>query len=85
MWIIQYSLYSEANFQTIQKFLQTPLGGILLMLFVLNLMQHFFAGIRFLLMDLNWGMERDISRKTAGLSLLLSIISTFIIMLGVYL
>ena len=85
LWVIQYSVYSEANFQNIQQSLHTPFGSILLTLFLLLLMQHFFAGIRFLLMDLDWGMERNLSRKTAGLSLLLSIISTLVILLGVYL
>ena len=84
MWLIQYSLYSASNFQNIQALLHTAYGSILFTLFVLIFMQHFFAGLRFLLMDLGWGMERNISAKTARLSLLLSIISSIIIILGVY-
>ena len=85
IWAIGYSSSSEINFQHIQQFLHTVVGASVLTLFLLVLMQHFFAGIRFLLMDLGWGMERDISVKTAKLSLLLSIISTLAIILGVYL
>jgi len=85
IWSIHYSLQSEIHFQTLQQFLHTLLGSSLLIIFILILMQHFFAGIRFLLMDLNWGMERDISRKTARLSLLLSVVSTLAIAIGVYL
>lgn len=85
IWSIHYSLQSEMHFQTLQQFLHTLSGRILLIIFLLVLMQHFFAGIRFLLMDLDWGMERDISRKTAKLSLLLTLISCLAILLGIYL
>jgi succinate dehydrogenase/fumarate reductase cytochrome b subunit len=47
-------------------------------------MQHFFAGLRFLLMDLDCAMDKVSSQKTAKISLLLSVLSTFAIMWGIY-
>ena len=81
---LKYSLFSEITFQNIQYFIYKPFISLLLFVFILALMQHFFAGLRFLLMDLDYVMDKVSSQKTAKISLLLSVVSTLAIMWGIY-
>jgi succinate dehydrogenase / fumarate reductase cytochrome b subunit len=81
---LKYSLFSEITFKNIQYFIYKPFITLLLFVFILILMQHFFAGLRFLLMDLDCAMDKVSSQKTAKISLLLSVLSTFAIMWGIY-
>ena len=84
IWILQYSLQGQAAFQTIQGLLHTPSIMFLLFIFLIVLMQHFFAGIRFLLMDIGWKMDKKSSINSAKWALAFSIISSFIILIGIY-
>ena len=85
IWVLQFSLSSSENFQKIQESIYSPLGGIILTLFLFILMQHLFAGLRFLLMDLDFCMDKQASRKTAVLGLLMSVLATVMIIMGIYL
>jgi succinate dehydrogenase / fumarate reductase cytochrome b subunit len=82
--LLQYSLYGQIEFQAIQRLLHTPSMIIVLLIFLLVLVQHFFAGIRFLLMDIGWGMDKTQSSRSAWFALGISVISSILILIGIY-
>jgi succinate dehydrogenase / fumarate reductase, cytochrome b subunit len=66
LYLLDASLASEQGFERIRnEYLQTPLAKIGLLVFVWAYCHHFLAGIRYLLIDLNIGVELKPARVTA--------------------
>ena len=82
--MLQDSLKNEASFLQLVNFLQHPVFILIFFILLLSFSHHFFAGIRFLLMDIEWGMDKFFSRKTAWFSLLLGVVIATLLMLGFY-
>jgi succinate dehydrogenase / fumarate reductase cytochrome b subunit len=70
--LLGYSLSGPEGFHTIGAFLHSTLGQGVLFLCLWGLMHHLLAGIRYLLLDLDLGVERPTYRITAILVLVLS-------------
>lgn len=85
LYLLQLSLQSEASFNKAQSLLNHPVAMILQIFVMSALFYHLFAGIRFLLMDVDIGYDKQIARRSSWLvlgatlvSLLLFIILRFI-------
>ncbi len=67
VYLFELSLRNEQGFQTVIDLLQSLPVRVLGVLLVWSLAHHFFAGIRFLLLDADLGVEKSEVRKTAWL------------------
>src|SRR5881394_2154342 len=77
LYLLDASLASEADFERIRThYLQTPVVKAGLLLFIWAYCHHFCAGIRFLLLDINQGIELQAARRSAALVLAVSLALT---------
>src|SRR5258708_3105633 len=77
LWLLDASLASEAGFEKIRThYLQLPLVKLGLLVFIWAFCHHFCAGIRFLLLDINQGIELQAARRSAALVLVVSLALT---------
>ena len=67
LYLLDVSLASEAGFQKVKSYLELPLVKLGLLVFVWAYCHHFCAGIRYLLLDLNLGIELRPARVSSGI------------------
>jgi succinate dehydrogenase / fumarate reductase cytochrome b subunit len=84
IYAFQLSVSSAEQYATIIAALKHPILQGILILLVWSFSHHFFAGIRFLLIDIDVGVSRSLSRASAWLVHALAILTT-IVMAGVML
>jgi succinate dehydrogenase / fumarate reductase cytochrome b subunit len=66
LYLLDTSLASERGFQHVKvDYLGSPLAKLGLIVFVWAYLHHFFAGIRFLLLDLNKGIDLVPARRSS--------------------
>jgi succinate dehydrogenase / fumarate reductase cytochrome b subunit len=70
IWMLDISLASEQGFTQVRALLDHLVVRLALVLLAWGLLHHLFAGIRYLLLDLDIGIERAQGRVTAWLVLL---------------
>lgn len=68
IYMLQQSLQDPATFADIVARLDTPLGRAVLLVVVWTFAQHFFSGIRHLLLDVDVGIEKIAGRRGAWLT-----------------
>ena len=83
VYILDLSIESEASFQYAQQILSQPLIMFVQILLLWSISHHFFAGIRFLLIDAEIGVEKSQARFGAWLVLLAEAITLVAIICGV--
>lgn len=83
IWILDNSLFSENSFDTVQAYANTWIVKLLIWLSLSALIYHLFAGIRHLLMDTGWGETLPAARKSAKVTIVLTVI--VMILLGIWL
>ncbi len=71
LWLWQHSLRSAANFVQVGHWLQALPLRLLLLLMLWWFLHHLFAGIRFLLLDMEIGASLKAARSSAVVLLLL--------------
>jgi len=77
LYLLDQSLASEEGFNHIKDhYLQAPLAKAGLLVFIWAYCHHFCAGIRFLLLDINQGIELQAARASAALVLVVSLVLT---------
>ena len=76
LYMLDVSLASEAGFETLQRYLALPLVKAGMLLFIWAFCHHFFAGIRYLLLDLNKGVELRAARASSAAVLVASLLLT---------
>jgi len=77
LYLLDLSLASEAGFEKIRThYLQLPLVKLGLLVFIWAFCHHFCAGVRFLLLDLNRGIELRQARLSSFMVLFLSLLLT---------
>jgi succinate dehydrogenase / fumarate reductase, cytochrome b subunit len=79
LWLLSASLTSAETFSTFKSLFSTLPVKVVLAGLIWSFVHHFCAGIRFLLLDLHVGIEKDASRKSAGIVLGVSIPLTLIL------
>ncbi len=65
LYLLDLSLGSEQGYQQAQEITDGFLFTLLAIIVFWSLMHHFFAGIRFLLLDLDIGIEKEVAFKFA--------------------
>jgi succinate dehydrogenase / fumarate reductase cytochrome b subunit len=76
LYMLDVSLGSEQGFQNTKDYLALPLVKLGLLVFVWAYCHHFCAGIRYLLLDLNKGVELRPARISSGVVLVVSLALT---------
>jgi len=76
LFMLDASLESEAGFARIKSYLQLPLVKLGMLVFIWAYAHHFCAGIRFLLLDINRGIELRQARISSVVVLVTSIAIT---------
>jgi len=75
LYALDLSLRSPQSYQQVMSWLHQPLLSGLLILWLWLLLHHFFAGIRFLLLDMDVAISRTGARRAAWLVHLASVLS----------
>jgi len=78
LYLFQNSLTSELSFETYRRAVSSWLGKLVLLALIWAFIHHLLAGIRFLLLDLHVGIERQPSSTTAKAVLGVSVVLTLI-------
>jgi succinate dehydrogenase / fumarate reductase, cytochrome b subunit len=81
--LLQQSLGSAAGFDAARARLNHPLVKLFLLVLLWAYLHHFFAGIRFLLLDLHIGVDLPQARITAALAVFISVVLT--LLMGIWL
>lgn len=76
LYLLDASLRSEQGFSHIREYLGLPLAKAGVVLFIWATCHHFCAGIRYLLLDLNKGIELRAARISAGAVIVVSLALT---------
>lgn len=77
IWALQLSLQSESDFLQIVSSLSSLFGQLFFLLLVWFFVHHFFAGIRFLMFDIEIGSSRSGSRAAAWLVITVELFTMF--------
>ena len=76
LYMLDLSLASEAGFEAVKGYLDLPLVKLGMLLFIWAYCHHFCAGIRYLMLDLNRGIELRPARASAWAVLVVSLALT---------
>jgi succinate dehydrogenase / fumarate reductase cytochrome b subunit len=76
LFMLDASLASEQGFEETRSYLQLPLVKLGVLVFIWSYAHHFCAGIRFLLLDINRGIELRQARVSSVLVLVISLALT---------
>lgn len=83
VYMLDLSIESEQSFQAAQLMLKQPLVILVQILILWSIAHHFFAGIRFLLIDAEIGVEKSQARLGSWIVLLAEVLTLFAIICGV--
>ncbi|HEX6638778.1 MAG TPA: succinate dehydrogenase, cytochrome b556 subunit [Steroidobacteraceae bacterium] len=79
LYLLDASLRSESGFEAIRSYFQLPLVKLGMLLFIWAYCHHFCAGIRYLLLDIDVGIELRPARISSFVVLLVSLALTAIL------
>ena len=65
LWMLDRSLATEAGFDAVKRYAGLPLVKLSLIVLVWAYCHHFCAGIRFLLLDVHRGLEKEAARRSS--------------------
>ncbi len=85
VYLLDLSLRGQMGFQRAAQILSSPLAVIALLVLLWSLLHHLFAGIRFLFIDFDMGVDKQPARQSAWLVFGLEAICFIAILLGIYL
>lgn len=78
LWLLDNSLHSRTSFAQFQNVISNPLMKLILLGLLWAYLHHLFAGLRYIAMDLHWGVELPATRATSkavlGVSLILTLL-----------
>ncbi len=83
VYLLDLSIESEQSFAKVQQILNQPVMLFVQILLLWSLAHHFFAGIRFLLIDAEIGVEKSQARLASWLVLLAEALTLFVIVCGI--
>ncbi|HUQ76206.1 MAG TPA: succinate dehydrogenase, cytochrome b556 subunit [Burkholderiales bacterium] len=78
LYLLDTSLASEQGFRHVQEYLRMPVAKLGLVVFIWAFAHHFFAGIRFLLLDLNKGVDIHRARMSGYAVIVLGVLTTLL-------
>lgn len=83
VYLLDLSIESEQSFQKAQDILNQPFIILVQILLIWSLAHHFFAGIRYLFIDAEIGIDKSQARLGAWLVILAEALTLFVIICGV--
>ena len=83
VYLLDLSVQSEESFASVQQMMTQPLMLLVQFLVLWSIAHHFFAGIRFLLIDAEIGVEKSQARLGAWLVFLAEAVTILLILFGV--
>ncbi len=83
VYILDLSIQSEQSFEDARQLMNQPLMLAVQILLLWSITHHFFAGIRFLLIDADIGVEKTQARLGAWVVIFAEIVALFAIVYGV--
>ncbi len=83
VYLLDLSIESNDSFNRVQQILDQPLMLLVQILLLWSIAHHFFAGIRFLLIDAEIGVEKSQARTGSWLVLLAEVLTMLFIIYGV--
>lgn len=84
VYLLDLSLESEQGFHDAERLLSQPLMKLVLLVLAWSIIHHFYAGIRFLLIDFDLGVYKAASRRGAVLVILAEIITLALVIAGLF-
>lgn len=84
VYLLEQSVHSEESFADVKQLLTHPFMLLVQLLLLWSIAHHFFAGIRFLLIDAEIGVEKSSARIGSWLVFLAEAITMLVIIVGVY-
>lgn len=82
IYLLDLSVESEQSFAKVQQILNQPVMLFVQLVLLWSLAHHFFAGIRFLLIDAEIGVEKSQARLGSWLVLLAEVMTLLVIIYG---
>jgi len=79
LFVLQCTVGSEAGFNRWKAVFSEPLVKITFLGFVWAYMHHFFAGIRYLLLDVHIGIDLAPARMSAKIVMVMGLVATILI------
>lgn len=79
LFVLQCTVGSEDGFNRWKSFFSEPLVKVVFLGFVWAYMHHFFAGIRYLLLDVHIGIDLAPARMSAKIVMAMGLIATVLI------
>jgi succinate dehydrogenase / fumarate reductase, cytochrome b subunit len=79
LYAMQAALGSEEGFAQWRDFFSRPLVKLAMLGVLWLYAHHFWAGVRYLLLDLHWGIDKQPARTSANAVLVLGILTTLAI------
>lgn len=79
LFVLQCTVGSEAGFNQWKAIFSLPLVKIVFLGFVWAYMHHFFAGIRYLLLDVHIGIALESARLSAKLVMAAGLVATLLV------
>lgn len=77
--LVNASLASSESYASLKEVIGSPLVKLILLGFVWAYLHHFCAGIRFLLLDIHWGVDLAAARTSSRAVLVVSLVLTVIL------
>jgi succinate dehydrogenase / fumarate reductase cytochrome b subunit len=79
IYLLHLSLQNEAAFEKAVRLMGSVAGRLVVLAVVWMFAQHFFSGIRHLLMDIHVGVGREAARRSAWMTLAASVITLLLV------
>jgi succinate dehydrogenase / fumarate reductase cytochrome b subunit len=76
LWLLDNSLHSRSSFSRFQELAAQPLMKLVLLGLLWSFLHHLFAGIRYIAMDLHWGVDLPKTRASSMAVLVVSLALT---------
>ncbi len=85
IYLFQLSMANETEFMQIKAELQSPVIKLFFLIIIWAFAHHFFAGIRYFLLDVDIGIDKKWAQKTAALVMISGFIIFFIVSIFLFL
>ena len=76
LFLLDRSLASEAGFESVRSYLAHPIAKLGMLLLIWSYCHHFCAGIRFLLLDVHVGVDKQAARRSGILVIVAGLVLT---------
>lgn len=78
LYLLQQSLAGPEAFQQVLEWFATPMGRMLLYASILLFTQHFYSGVRHLLLDIDVGVDITSARASAWATLVATLVTVLV-------